>query len=196
LAHSRKTSKKCPVCRLFESICICGDIVKFDLRTRVTLLLHVKEYGRTTNTGKIATLMLTNSKTVIVGAPEGEIEQKDVTAGGYENLVLFPHASNVLDGTFVSALNRPVNLIVPDGNYHQAVKMTRSELLSGVKRVRLPSGQKGEYGLRDSKDPEKVSTIEAVIKAIEILEKGPVVAEMYRIFRKMVEGFRKYNGRL
>lgn len=196
MAHSRRVSRKCPVCRLFKSICICGDIKKFDLKTRVTLLMHVKEVDRSTNTGKIAELMLTNSKTVIVGAPDGELEQKDIIMDGYENLVLFPHASNVLDGNYVSRLGMPVNLIVPDGNYHQAVKMTRSELLGNLKRVRLPSGQKGEYGLRDSKDPEKVSTIEAVIKAIEVIENGPVVAEMNRIFRKMVESFKTHNGRL
>ena len=196
MANSRRVSRKCPVCRLFKSICICGDIKKFDLKTRVTLLMHVKEVDRSTNTGKIAELMLTNSKTVIVGAPDGELEQKDIIMDGYENLVLFPHASNVLDGNYVSGLGMPVNLIVPDGNYHQAVKMTRSELLGNLKRVRLPSGQKGEYGLRDSKDPEKVSTIEAVIKALEIIENGPVVAEMNRIFRKMVESFKTHNGRL
>ncbi|HXK49152.1 MAG TPA: tRNA-uridine aminocarboxypropyltransferase [Clostridiales bacterium] len=196
MANSGRVSRKCPVCRLFKSICICGDIKKFDLKTRVTLLMHVKEVDRSTNTGKIAELMLTNSKTVIVGAPDGELEQKDIIMDGYENLVLFPHASNVLDGNYVSGLGMPVNLIVPDGNYHQAVKMTRSELLGNLKRVRLPSGQKGEYGLRDSKDPEKVSTIEAVIKALEIIENGPVVAEMNRIFRKMVESFKTHNGRL
>jgi len=158
--------------------------------------MHVKELNRSTNTGKIAELMLTNSKTVIVGAPDGELEQKDIILNGYENLVLFPHASNILNDNFISKLDKSVNLIVPDGNYHQAVKMTRSELLSGLKRVRLPSGQKGEYGLRDSKDPEKVSTIEAIIKALDILENGPVVVEMYRIFRKIVDSFKTHNGKL
>ncbi len=158
--------------------------------------MHVKEFARSTNTGKIAELMLTNSKTVIIGAPNGNVTESDVIMDGYENLVLFPHASNVLDDNFISRLNKPINLIVPDGNYHQAVKMTRSELLAGIKRVRLPSGQKGEYELRDSKDPEKVSTIEAVINAIEILENGLVVNEMYRIFRKIVDSFKTHNGRL
>jgi DTW domain-containing protein YfiP len=68
--------------------------------------------------------------------------------------------------------------------------------LSGIKRVRLPSGQKGEYGLRDSKDPEKVSTIEAVIKALEILGDIQAAEAMTDIFRKMVERFKTHNGRL
>jgi len=196
MVHSRRVSKKCPVCRLFKSICICGDVTKFDIKTRVTLLMHVKEIERSTNTGKIAELMLTNSKTVIVGAPDGKLEQSDIISEGYENVVLFPHASNILDDSFISKLDRPLNLIVPDGNYHQAVKMTRSDLLSGIKRVRLPSGQKGEYGLRDSKDPEKVSTIEAVIKALEILGDIQAAEAMTDIFRKMVERFKTHNGRL
>jgi DTW domain-containing protein YfiP len=195
MTHTGHKAEKCPDCRLFKSICMCGDIKKFNLKTRITLLMHVKELNRSTNTGKIAELMLTNSKTVIVVALDGELKETDIISEGYENLVLFPHASTVLDEKLISSLGKPLNLIVPDGNYHQAVKMTRSELLSGIKRVRLPSGQKGEYGLRDSKDPEKVSTIEAVITAIEIIENGPAAGEMQKVFRKMIKNFNTVMGR-
>ncbi len=194
MTHARHRSEKCPYCRLFRIICICNDIEKFQLGTRITIMMHVKELNRSTNTGKIAALMLTNSKTVIVGAPDGELFQNDILAEGYENLVLFPHASTVLDEKLISALNRPLNLIVPDGNYHQAVKMTRSELLRDIRRIRLPSGQSGEYSLRNSKDKEKVSTIEAIIKAIEIIENGPAAESMYKIFKKMIGGFKSIMG--
>jgi DTW domain-containing protein len=166
----------------------------YDLKTKITLLIHTKEVNKATNTGKLAELMLSNCRTLIVGALDGELKEADIVSEGYENLILFHSASNVLDSEFLSTITKPVNLIVPDGNYHQAVKMTKSECLKNIRRVKLPLGQAGEYSLRNSKDKEKVSTIEAIIKAVEIIENGPAAEDMYKIFKKMVGGFKSIMG--
>ena len=171
---------------LFKNICICNDIQKFGLKMRVTIMMHIKEINRSTNTGKLAKLMLTNSTVVPVGAPDMPAKREDIILPGYENLVLFPIATQNLDANFLSTLKLPVNLIVLDGNYNQAGKMFRSELLDGVKRVRLPFGQKSNYELRHIKGTEKISTIEAIIKAIEIIENGPAVEAIHKIFLQMV----------
>lgn len=190
------TLEKCPECKLFKSICICGDIVKFDLKTRITLLTHVKEVKKSTNTGKIAHLMLTNCVMPVLGLMDRPLERSDLLFDEYENFVLFPYASNVLDKEFISDLNKPLNLIVPDGNYNQAVKMTKSHLLEGIRRVKLPSGQKSSYELRSMKDTEKISTIEAIIYAIEIIESPHAADEMRRVFLKMVQYFKSKIGML
>jgi DTW domain-containing protein len=194
MAHAKHKSEKCPKCRLYKAICVCSDIKKYDLITKITLLIHTKEVNKATNTGKLAELMLSNCRTLIVGALDGELKEADIISEGYENLILFHSASNVLDSEFLSTITKPVNLIVPDGNYHQAVKMTKSECLKNIRRVKLPLGQAGEYSLRNSKDKEKVSTIEAIIKAVEIIENGPAAEDMYMIFKKMVGGFKSIMG--
>lgn len=196
MTHRKHKAEKCPVCRLFKSICICPEITKFDLKTRITLLTHVREINKSTNTGKIAKLMLTNCIMPVLGLMDRPLERSDILFEEYENLVLFPYASNILDKDFVNRLERPLNLIVPDGNYNQAVKMTKSHLLEGVRRVRLPAGQKSSYELRSMKDTEKISTIEAVIYAIEIIESPEAASEMRRVFHKMVRDFKSKIGML
>jgi DTW domain-containing protein len=179
---------------LYTNICICSDIQKFDLKMRVTIMMHIKEIKKATNTGKLAKLMLTNSSIVPVGAPDVPAKREDIVLPGYENLILFPAATQNLDRDFLSTLKLPVNLIVLDGNYNQAGKMFRSELLDGVKRVRLPFGQKSNYELRHIKGTEKISTIEAIIKAIEIIEPGPAVEVIHTIFLKMVHDIQTKMG--
>lgn len=196
MTHRQYKAEKCPVCRLFRSICICGDIVKFDLKTRITLLTHIKEVSKSTNTGKIAHLMLSNCVMPVLGLMDRPLERSDILFDEYENIVLFPYASNVLDKDFISKVTKPVNLIVPDGNYNQAVKMTKSHLLEGVRRVKLPSGQKSSYELRSMKDTEKISTIEAVIYAVEIIESPEAASEMRRVFLNMVKDFKTKIGML
>ncbi|MCG2760829.1 MAG: DTW domain-containing protein [Candidatus Delongbacteria bacterium] len=179
---------------LFKSICICSKIKKFDLRTKITLLMHIREINKTTNTGKLAKLMLNNCGIAILGRKDIELQPEELIFKDHTNLILFPAASNELNEKFLSTLEKPINLIVLDGNYHQAVKMTRSELLRDIKRVRLPYGQKSSYELRTARDSEKISTIEAIIKAIEIIENGPVVKEMEKIFLKMIDDIKTKMG--
>ena len=88
---------------LFKNICICNDIQKFGLKMRVTIMMHIKEINRSTNTGKLAKLMLTNSTVVPVGAPDMPAKREDIILPGYENLVLFPIATQNLDANFLRA---------------------------------------------------------------------------------------------
>lgn len=192
--HKRNRAEKCPKCMLFTNICICDKIKVFDLKMRVTLMIHVKEINRATNTGKLAKLMLSNCSIIPVGGQDMPAKRDDIVLPGYENLVLFPSANQNLDNAFLDSLKMPVNLIVLDGNYNQAGKMFRSELLDGVKRVRLPFGQKSNYELRHIKGTEKISTIEAIIKSIEIIEPGPAVEAILNIFLKMVNDIQTKMG--
>jgi len=179
---------------LFTNICICDKIKVFDLKMRVTMMMHIKEINRSTNTGKLAKLMLSNSSIVPVGAPDMPAKREDIVLPGYDNLVLFPAATQNLDESFLKTLNLPVNLIVLDGNYNQAGKMFRSELLDGVKRIRLPLGQKSNYELRHIRGTERISTIEAIIKSIEIIEPGPAVEAIHTIFLQMVNDIQTKMG--
>ncbi|HQO09247.1 MAG TPA: tRNA-uridine aminocarboxypropyltransferase [Clostridiales bacterium] len=194
MSHNKHRAEKCPHCRLFKAICICGDIKVYSLRTRVTLMMHVKEVKRATNTGKLASLMLSNSSTVLIGEPDRPAKRDDIVLDGYENLVLYPNATQIIERSFLDTLEKPVNLIVLDGNYNQAGKMFRSEIIEGVKRVRLPAGQKSDYEIRKSRNIERISTIEAIVNAIEIIENGPCVDHIRRIFLKMVNDLQTKTG--
>ena len=80
------------------------------------------------------------------------------------------------------------HLIVPDGSWTQAVKFYRREPgLSEIQCVSIPKGAPGRYKLRKTHDENRLSTYEAITRAISILEENPLMQEtMEEIFDAMV----------
>ena len=83
---------------------------------------------------------------------------------------------------------KPVTLIVPDGNWAQAKKaFKREKALHAFPRVKLPLGPPSKYWLRAAPRPEAVSTYEAIARAMGFLEGPEVQARMEAFFDVMVE---------
>jgi len=182
--------KRCTVCVMLEPICICPHFEKIETKARLILLMHRREFKKTTNSGRLAILSLTNQEMHIIGHAEQPMDWKSLWKPGFENLFLFPSPdAEVLDEEYVSKLDKPVRLIVVDGNWGQANRMSRRLNKSGnFKSVTLPLGAPSEYRLRTA--PEKVegvSTLEAIARTFGILESNSVEDRLMKIFRLMVE---------
>jgi DTW domain-containing protein YfiP len=73
---------------------------------------------------------------------------------------------------------RPVTLIVPDGCWREGRRQDgRTDELQGIERVTIAPGPPSRYRLRSQTDPRRLSTLEAVARALEVLEgeRGPEV---------------------
>ncbi|MBX3228024.1 MAG: DTW domain-containing protein [Labilithrix sp.] len=174
---------RCKACMMHMSLCICALIPRLETRTRLVLVMHKAELRKPTNTGHIATLALTNSATVVRGR-EGEPEDEVTWPEGTEPVLLFPHEG----AEPLTARDRPVTLIVPDGNWRQASKVrARVPGLRDVRCATLPLGPPTEYRLRLETHPAGLATIEAIARAFGILEGPEVQAALEGIFRTMVE---------
>jgi DTW domain-containing protein YfiP len=84
-----------------------------------------------------------------------------------------------------------LTLVVPDGSWRQASKVqSREPALAEAVRVRLALGQRpSEFLLRREPHPESVCTIEAIARALELLEgqNGPAVrAALEHLLRLLV----------
>ena len=154
---------------MWTSLCLCREQVAMPTRTRVLVLLHRVERYRTTNTGRIATLALANS------------ELRDW------NLLEVPNDAEGLEGPGVWLLypgedsqelspDTPVRtLVVPDATWKRTRRMVnRSPELARLPRLRLPAGEPSAFLLRTNRHPGSVCTLEAVARALGVLE-GPAV---------------------
>ena len=101
-------------------------------------------------------------------------------------MVLYPEGSLILNAEM--AAHKPLQLIVPDGNWRQAGRMFRRMVVNHqVPGVRLPSAGPSGYPLRRrSKHPESRSTFEAVIRALAILEGTEAAAPLQAVFDRFV----------
>lgn len=171
---------------MHETLCICALVPHLETRTRLQLIVHYREESKPTNTGQLATRCLQRSTISIVGDRERPLVLAPVT-DGEQPVLLFP-ADDAVPITQFAASERPVVLIVPDGNWRQASKMRkRIPGLADVPCVTLPDAGPGNYRLRAELRAGGLSTFEAIARALGILEGPQIEAAMLAVFQVMVE---------
>lgn len=183
-----KRSLRCERCRLHLQHCICRLIPRLDLPTRLILVMHRREWVKPTATGPLALSVLPNSELRIQGERNELLDFSDLDTADRRTLLLYPgDEAEVLSAAFLSADPRPVNLVVPDGNWRQAARMgKRLPGLEHATMVRLPPGRMTEWGIRKETHPEGLATFEAIARALGIIESAAVQHRMEELFRLMV----------
>ncbi len=178
--------KRCPTCRMHHALCICALTPRIRTRTRVLLVLHRFEERKATNTGQLAARCLVNSSIVITGDPTRPLPPT-LVRDDEQPLLLFPAADARPISDFANS-ERPIALVVPDGNWRQGGKVrTRVSSLAKVPCVTLPEGPPTIYRLRSEQRPGGLATLEAIARALDVLEGPGKTDEMLRVFRQMVE---------
>lgn len=171
-----------------NALCICAEVPRIETATRVVLLMHLRETYSTTNTGRIAHLALPNSEIRIRGTRQSESASKGLEFSQSSGLVLFPSEdAEELDSELAQRLAKPITLVVPDGNWRQASRMVRREPgLKDYKCVKLKFTAPSRYYLRKAPSPESLATLEAVARALAVLEGPEVQQKLERLFQLMV----------
>jgi DTW domain-containing protein len=173
LKGKRKTQAPCQVCFLHVDRCICSEIPKLNLKTKICLVVHARELKRTTNTGRLAIQALTNSEMRIRGEGREALDLSDwVKDPSYRTLLFFPaESAQELTPEFLAEDPRPIQLIVPDGNWRQASKVhTRYPELSHIPRVMIKTPNRSERHLRAETTPEGMATLQAIAEAVKVIE--------------------------
>jgi DTW domain-containing protein YfiP len=163
-------------------MCICGELPQIQPRARVVLLTHRIERTKSTNTGRIVARMLVGAEIRVRGEIQAQA-RPPLPAG--KRLVLYPSPqARVLSPA--DARGEPVVLLVPDGTWSQARRVfQRDPDARGAEPVALPEGAPSRYGLRRAPQEGALSTMEAVARALGLLE-----GEMGEIIeRRMMEVF-------
>ncbi len=183
------STHRCPGCEIRKPLCFCAMIPQLVLQTRVIILMHSCEEVLTTNTARLAAKALTNSEVRIHGRRDERMSSEGLVQPGRPSLLLYPSSRAVeLTADFVSHLSGPVNLIVPDASWRQTKKFVRREPgLVGIPHVRLPPGPLSEYRLRAQRDDQNLCTLEAIARAVGILECRAVQARLETLLRVLVE---------
>jgi DTW domain-containing protein YfiP len=183
-----KRSERCPRCRLHSQFCICDAIPRLDLATRLILVMHKREWSKPTATGPLALAVLANSELRIQGDREQSLDFRDLDGNGRRTLLLYPGDEvPLLSQSLLASDPRPVNLVVPDGNWRQAARMgKRLPGLEHAVMVRLPAGAITAWGVRRESHPEGLATFEAIARALGIIESGEVQQRMEELFLLMV----------
>lgn len=186
MTRRHNSTLRCEGCRLHLELCACAFIPRLATLTRVLLIIHHFEDRKSTNTGRLATRCLVNSETVVRGR-EAEPLLPVVPEAGRQTLLLFPHPDALPIERFVGAA-RPITLVVPDGTWSQAAKVRRRVPgLRDVPCVTLPEGPASSYRMRSEHHAAGLCTIEAIARALGLLEGAHVQEALERVLRIVVE---------
>jgi DTW domain-containing protein YfiP len=164
----------------------------------VIVLMHTLEQVLTTNTAKLANKALTNSDILIHGKKNQRLSAASLHQEGRKSLLLYPsHFATELTKDFAASLYEPVTLIVPDANWRQTTKFVRREpAVADIPHVRILSGPPSEYHLRIQRHPEGLCTLEAIARAIGVLESHDAQRKLEVLLRVMVERTLWSRGKL
>jgi DTW domain-containing protein YfiP len=187
--------RRCPDCCLHRSLCLCALIPRVPTRTRVVLVMHQLELNKPTNTGRLAARCLPNSEVLVRGLSSQTLPAARAQPLSGECLLLYPHAE-------AQPIERwrdhpgPLTLVVPDGTWRQAARVRRRVPgLADVPCVSLPPVTSG-YRLRQATRPGRLSTMEAITRALAILEGPEVVGPLEHIHQVMIDRTLWSNGRI
>ncbi|MEE9679814.1 MULTISPECIES: tRNA-uridine aminocarboxypropyltransferase [Pseudomonas] len=177
---------QCPRCLRPQTHCLCPLIPHLDSRTRVLLLQHPSEVSHALNTARLAALGLSNAELIV-----GEVFEdlpKLLNRPGYQARLLFP-AEDAQPLQAYAPNDQPMLLVVPDGTWRKARKMLHlNPLLAALPRVTLTEGGVSRYRLRKAPGPGALSTIEAIVQALETLEAPTTFAPLLKPFEALIEG--------
>ncbi len=194
--RKRKTLDPCNRCGLNKMFCICSQIPTLILKTRIVLVVHAKELKRTTNTGTLALQALQNSCLKIRGQGIEPLDLKDHLTSEYQSLLFYPSADAVdLTPQWLAQFEKPIQLFVPDGSWRQASKVhTRQKELSLLPRVMIRSENLATHHLRKESTSYGMSTLEAISKALGILEGPEVELELKKLYQSKLKATLRGRG--
>lgn len=179
---------RCERCQRPHSHCLCGLIPQLESRTRVLILQHPDEAKHALNTARLAALGLCNAE-LRVAEQFAELPEL-LNDPAYQVCLLFPGA----DAQPLSAMAtvqdpRPLLLVVPDGTWRKARKLLYlNPLLAALPRVALPEGLSSRYRLRKAPMAGALSTLEAIVTALNILETPQPFEALLKPFEALIDG--------
>ena len=176
----------CSRCLRPAAHCLCALIPSLDSRTRVLVLQHPSEVNHALNTARLAALGLNNAQLVV-----GEVFDDLATLlspPGYQTRLLFPADDAEPLQTYTPSA-QPLLLVVPDGTWRKARKLLHlNPLLAALPRVTLAGERVSRYRLRKAPGPGALSTVEAIVQALQVLEAPASFDALLKPFDALIEG--------
>jgi DTW domain-containing protein YfiP len=174
----------CSRCRRAQSVCYCDKLTQLPTKTKVVILQHPRERDKAIGTARMASLCLPDSE-LHVGV---RWDEHPGLAGALADesrpaALLFPGpgAKDIL----TERPPGPITLVVVDGTWSQAKTVVRDNpILQALPRYAFATPEPSQYRIRKEPNDQFVSTIEALMHVLGVLEGDP------HGFRALLEPFR------
>jgi DTW domain-containing protein YfiP len=176
--------ERCYDCYRPRDACFCAAIPAIDNRTEVLILQHRREHFHRFNTARIVHKGLRNSRLLADHIPNLARQLQTHPRAG----LLYP-GPDARPLEELPAEARPQQLVVIDGTWHHTKTLMRDiPALQSLPHYSLSPASPSRYRIRREPDEQFLSTVEATVSALRILEPETAgLEDLLRAFEQMVE---------
>lgn len=207
--------QRCQRCARPLSHCLCEHARGVSNRTHVLILQHPDEARHPLNTARLALLGLQHAELWVgesfpqLGARLGEANRslllfpdaKEAPSPGAQSPDLHrPPSPDLQEAPLLGMQEAPssdqqpdaelqdILLIVPDGTWRKAGRIVNANpALQCLPRLSLQAKQPSGYIVRKASKPHALSTVEAIVCALELLEPGQDFRALLAPFQALVQ---------
>jgi DTW domain-containing protein YfiP len=179
------------------SVCWCPHLPRLETKTRVVLLQHPREERVPIGTARMAALALEGAQLFVGTELDADPGVRRALDDPERPAVLLWPGAGARD-LATDPPRGPVTLVVVDGTWSLAKKLVRiNPRIAALPRYALEPAAPSEYRIRREPSLACVSTVEAVMYALGILEGDPDrFRSMLAPFRAMVDAQIEHADRL
>lgn len=200
---------ECYRCFKPQAYCVCASIRKVNNRTEIIVIQHPRERFHAIGTARFVELGLQRTKRLVswfdperplacspealglgpISAEESAQEVSPSSSLKNERVgLLYPREGAKLLGA-LSPEERPERLIVLDGTWHHAHTIYRANpWFQEIPHYVLKPEEPSRYRIRKEPKAEYVSTLEAIVQALQVLEPGlEGLDELLKAFDQMID---------
>jgi DTW domain-containing protein YfiP len=183
----RDENSHCLRCYQRREICICPILPIVTTRTEFLILRHIYEAERPSNTGRLVTLAMPNSRIIPCGGGTriglSPIDDEFLQVPG--TWLLWPDGTGSQSG--MSDLTPPDRAVVIDATWQQARRLYSSmPVLQALPRLVLPEPKQYRDRLREQHRSDGMSTLEAVAAAVAKLEGVETAKPLEKLYDELV----------
>lgn len=191
MGQRRFAAERCVECGLHVQLCACAERPRLALDTAILIVQSNKERNKPTNTARMLPQVLVNAELIHHGERGVEFDPSPLIKPERDYLLIFPRvhdpegpapiAAPVLDAEQLAARRaaRPeaiTTVVLLDGTWAQCSRLSRRVAeLAAMPAFALSEGPPSHWGVRTASEPSRISTFEAAIHLIELIE-GPAPA--------------------
>lgn len=174
-------------------LCACALFPRVDIRTPIVLVQHVGERSKPTNTARLLAQMVPSIRIVHFPLIDRTFDETPFDRPDVAFRTLFPRE----DATELAPGDSSLGLVLLDGTWHQCSRMSRRvPRVHAFPCVHLPPGAPSIWRVRTQHDERGMSTFEAGMRAIEVLEGPEVVQPLARAFEVVTARLLFMKGKL
>ena len=199
MTQSRSRRKpRCAGCGLPPDLCACALLPLVRFATPIAIVQHVRERFKPTNTGRLFARMVEGTALLPCGMRESAFDPRPLADPSIEwRLLYLREGARVLDPADRASKGRRLGFVVLDGTWGQAARMARRVPgMAALPCVSLPPGPPSIWAVRTQRDERGMSTFEAALRAIELIEGPAAVAPLRRAFALITARLLFLKGKL